>query len=199
VGASVPILEPIAAGDQISVTILARGASSTVDGGGGTLTLRIQQNVAPYDGFGDKLLALKPTWRRYQVKMQAQNPIPAGKATLALQLAGASQTIEIGGIFITKEGNTITGAKYLAQARSGDVAINTAPYEATLKTLRAQLPAGSTLLNDPAVSRWTVSGTTPQIVSSDATGPVGGRAISVLIPKAGEHAYSVTAHAPRCR
>ncbi len=197
VGANIPILEAISEGDQISVTLVARGLSKTVEGGGGRLNMRIQQNGAPYDGFGDKLLLLKPTWRRYQVKMQAQKPLAIGKASLALQFAGDAQTIEIGGVFITKEGNALTGAKFAARQASRGAAINSTPYEAALKTLREQLPSSATLINDPAVSRWTVGGATPQTVSADAkTGPVGGKAISVVIPKAGEQAYSITAHSP---
>jgi endo-1,4-beta-xylanase len=64
----------------------------------------------------------------------------------------------------------------------------------TIDQLRSQLPANARLINDSAVSNWRINGGIPDLVA--ASDPIGGKAVSVVIPKAGDTGYAVTAAAP---
>jgi hypothetical protein len=100
VGASIPITEAIAAGDVLLIAVLARTAPDSSPDGTSKLGIRIQQDEAPYPGFGDNVLTLGPNWRLLQVKTTARSAIPAGKAVLSLHFAAAAQAIEVGQVYV---------------------------------------------------------------------------------------------------
>ncbi len=102
VGASVPITGQINQGDSILVAILARTAPGGTADGTSKLGVRIQLNEAPYNGFGDNVLALAPTWRLLQFKTEALVTIPAGKGVVSLHFGAAAQAIEVGQVYILK-------------------------------------------------------------------------------------------------
>ena len=110
-GASVPLQAAIAQGDRLRIAVLARTVSATTPDGQGKLGIRLQQNAAPYEGFVDKTLAIGPTWRLYQVLTTAPFAIAAGRGQLALHTAGAAQSIEVGPVYILREGLPIEPAK----------------------------------------------------------------------------------------
>ena len=99
-GISVPIKEAIAEGDILIIGVLARTVSADTPDGFGRVTVRVQQNAAPYPGFGENVLRFGPTWKLLQLKTQARMNIAKGQAAIALQLAGAKQTLEIGRVYV---------------------------------------------------------------------------------------------------
>jgi Cellulase (glycosyl hydrolase family 5) len=99
-GAAVPITSAITKGDIMIVAVLARTISADTPNGAGKIGVRVQQNAAPYPGFGDNVLSIGPTWKLLQIKTQAKINIPKGQAAIALQLAGAKQTVEIGRVYV---------------------------------------------------------------------------------------------------
>jgi hypothetical protein len=100
VGAIVPITDAIAEGEIILIAVLARTAPGGPADGASKLGIRVQANEPPYNGFGDNILTLGPTWRLLQIKTQAKSAIPAGKAALALHFGAAAQAIEVGQVFV---------------------------------------------------------------------------------------------------
>jgi hypothetical protein len=103
-GVSIPISEAITEGDVLTVAFVARTISAETDNGAGKIALRVQRNSAPYPGFGDNSLSIGPNWKLYQLRTQARMDIGKGEAAVALQLAGAKQSIEIGPIYVLNAG-----------------------------------------------------------------------------------------------
>jgi hypothetical protein len=99
-GANVPIAGAVTEGDVMLVAVLARAVSAETPDGLGKLGIRVQQNAAPYPGFGEHVLAVGPNWKLFQLKTRATMNIAAGKAAVALHLAGAKQVIEIGRVYV---------------------------------------------------------------------------------------------------
>jgi hypothetical protein len=99
-GASVPVSGEIKQGDQLLVAVLARTISAETPDGRGKLGLRVQQNSAPYPGFGEHVIAVGPNWQLFQLKTRATLDIAAGKAAIGLHLGGAKQVIEVGRVYV---------------------------------------------------------------------------------------------------
>lgn len=135
--ASVPILQEIDRGDTVTVGFWAR----SVEPGSGTLGLRVQRNVDPWPGFADTTLALGPEWKWHEVSATATVDVPKGSGTLVFNLAGASQTIDIGQVIVVK------GASSIAATQSAQPAAVAAEIPEPLRT------AGQ-LINDPGVRNW---------------------------------------------
>jgi hypothetical protein len=100
IGASVAITEEINEDDILLIGVLARTAPGGTADGTSKLGIRVQLNEAPYDGFGDNVLTLGPTWKLLQLKTQATANIAAGKGAVALHFGAAAQAIEVGQIFV---------------------------------------------------------------------------------------------------
>jgi hypothetical protein len=104
-GANVPIGEAVAQGDVLTVAFLARTLSAATPDGIGKITVRVQQNKAPdYPGFGENTMAVGPNWKLYQMRTQAKIDVPKGQGAIALQLAGAKQSLEIGPVYVLNAG-----------------------------------------------------------------------------------------------
>jgi hypothetical protein len=101
---NVDVTEAIAQGDVLNIAILARSVSAETPTGAGTLGLRVQQNEAPYPGFGDNVVAVGPNWKLYQFKTQAKVDIAKGKGVVSLHLGGAKQVIELGQAYVFNAG-----------------------------------------------------------------------------------------------
>ena len=80
----------------------AQQAQPTPDGQG-LLSVRIQKNAAPYDGFLDKQVKVGPNWRLYQFRTQSGMDIAEGTAQLTLHTGAARQEIEIGPVYVIRE------------------------------------------------------------------------------------------------
>jgi hypothetical protein len=102
VGTTMPVTEAIKSGDIIIMAILARTISADTSDGLGRLGVRLQQNNAPYSGFGDHMLPIGPTWKLLQIKTQATIDIPKGQGGLSFHLAGAKQVIEVARAYVIR-------------------------------------------------------------------------------------------------
>lgn len=109
-GASIPLNEEIKDGDVLLVAVLARTLSAATADGQGLLTVRIQKNAAPYDGFLDKQVQVGPNWRLYQFRTQAGLDIAKGAAQLSIHTGGARQEIEIGSVYVIREEAVLTSS-----------------------------------------------------------------------------------------
>ncbi|OYQ31512.1 hypothetical protein CHU95_20420 [Niveispirillum lacus] len=100
IGVSVPLVTAIAADRDITVAFWARTVSADTPDGMGRIGLRMQENAAPYAGFGDGMLSVGPDWKLHQVKMRSSMALDAGKGVLGFQIAGAKQVVEIGQVYV---------------------------------------------------------------------------------------------------
>ena len=98
--ANVQINRPIKSGDTLMIGIVGRTKSAETTDGEGVVTLRVQQDAAGYPGFGDRTLTFGPAWQLKRFTVEADRDIPAGQATLTLQLAGAKQVIDLGRAYV---------------------------------------------------------------------------------------------------
>ena len=99
-GVNVPITGAVKSGHMINVAFWARSDAAETADGKGTVGVRINENKAPYDGFGDQDVAIGSEWYLYEVKMRANMDLKKGDAVVGFQLAGAKQTIEIGQVYV---------------------------------------------------------------------------------------------------
>ncbi len=99
-GANVPVSGEVKQGDVMLVAVLARTVSAETSDGRGRLGIRVQQNSAPYPGFGEHVISVGPNWQLFQLKTRATIDIAAGKAAIALHLGSAKQVIEIGRVYV---------------------------------------------------------------------------------------------------
>jgi hypothetical protein len=103
-GINIPIAEALTQGDVLTIAFVARTISAETDTGAGKVAIRVQHNKPPYNGFGDNVLNLGPNWKVYQLRTQAKIDVPAGEAVVALHLAGAKQSLEIGPVYVVNAG-----------------------------------------------------------------------------------------------
>ena len=102
-GAAVPLRDAIAKGDRLRIAVLARTVAASTPDGQGRLTIRVQQNAAPYGGFADNVLTVGPNWRLYQIGTTASLALAAGTGQFALHTGGAAQTVEVGPVYVLRE------------------------------------------------------------------------------------------------
>lgn len=100
IGVSVPLVAAIVPDRDITVAFWARTVSAETPDGMGRIGLRVQENAAPYSGFGDTMLSVAPDWKLHQVKMRSSMALDPGKGVLGFQIAGAKQVVEIGQVYV---------------------------------------------------------------------------------------------------
>jgi Carbohydrate binding domain len=95
-GMNVPLTGDIKKGDRVQMKLWARATSKD----GAVIHLRLQQNSAPYDGFGD--LSFQPTaqWKLYEFETTASRNLGPKDGVFALQLSAQKQVVEIGQIYL---------------------------------------------------------------------------------------------------
>ncbi|WP_108812058.1 hypothetical protein [Sphingorhabdus sp. Alg231-15] len=103
-GVNVPIRTGITSGNMITVAFWARAVKAETADGSGIVGVRINEDKAPYDGFGDQDIKIASNWKLYEAKMRATMTVAAGQAVAGFQLAGAKQTIEIGQVYVLDMG-----------------------------------------------------------------------------------------------
>ena len=96
-GVNVPIIKDIATGEKVRIYLWARSDDET------DITTRLQQNFAPYDGFGDYKLPVTNEWKLISYEAIANRNLKGGKAALTIQLGEKKQSVEIGQIYVTRE------------------------------------------------------------------------------------------------
>ena len=150
--AFVPLTSKIARGDTVTVGFYARALSADTPDGKGTINVRFQQNARPWPGFGDATVKIGPAWDWHEVTSVANISIPEQDAVVALQLAGAKQTIEIGQTIVIKGAASILGGANAAPAGDSTLAVLAKSVE-----LPPPLKGAGRLIDRPDVRNWTNS------------------------------------------
>ena len=148
---NIPLLDGIASGEQVTIGFYARVVSTERSDGKGVVTVRFQENVAPYAGFGDTAVLIGSEWQWHEVTAKADRRIRKSDALVTLQLAGAKQVLEIGQAIVVKNAATIQTTQASAPAPMLQDA-------AGLEMPDAIRSLGQ-LVNDPANRGWANGGT----------------------------------------
>jgi hypothetical protein len=184
-GTNAPITSSIKSGTDIAVVFYARTISADTSDGLGRIGVRVQQNDAPYSGFGDKTFIIDKEWKLYELSAKSNMAIEKGKGVVGFQLSGAKQVIEIGQTIIVSGATSIT--------KKTAVASQTATTE-----LLPQLQGKGMLINNPANKDWVFYGNagvrsavpTPNIPGT------GGSAMLVKTSASAKNPYDIGASVP---
>jgi hypothetical protein len=185
VGANAPITTSIKTGTDIVVAFYARTVSADTADGNGRIGVRVQQNIAPYSGFGDTTLIIEKEWKLYEVAAKATVSIPRGQAVVGFQLAGAKQVVEIGQTIV------VAGATSLTAKSSKTV-------QSATTDLLPQLQGKGRLINNPSNKDWPVfgAGVTHMAIPSPNIPGTGGTALRVTTSAPAPQPYDIGAAIP---
>lgn len=185
VGANAPITTSIKAGTDIVVAFYARTVSADTSDGKGRIGVRVQQNIAPYSGFGDTTLVIDKDWKLYEVSAKATSSISRGQAVVGFQLAGAKQVLEIGQTIVVAGATSLT-------------AKSTKTVQSATTDLLPQLQGKGRLINNPSNKDWPVygSGATHMTIASPNIPGTGGTALRVTTSAPAAQPYDVGAAIP---
>ncbi len=97
---TLPLNAAIKTDDILIIGVVARTIKADTPDGMGLIGLRVQQDTAPYPGFGDHTIAFGPAWQLKRFMVKADRDIAMGHGGLALHLAGAKQVLQIGRAYV---------------------------------------------------------------------------------------------------
>lgn len=175
----VPLTADIAEGDMVTLGFWARAAEPPQGSENGRVSVRIQQNVDPWPGFGDTQLAILPEWKWYEVSAKASRDISRRDGVLVFQIGGARQTIEIGQTIVVKGADRI-------------VAEGAAPAV----PLPPQLEGKGRLVSQPDSQNWTFFGPEGSATPREDGSIYLGRAVQFVSPAASENMWDIHANVP---
>ncbi|APG62325.1 hypothetical protein LPB140_05380 [Sphingorhabdus lutea] len=184
-GANVPITAAIKKNDDVVIAFYARTISAQTKDGQGIVTVRFQQNAAPYDGFGETKQIIGKEWRLYEISAKSTMNIAKGDAVVGFQLAGAEQIIEIGQTII------LSGTK-TAMPETGP-----RPQSATTALL-PQLEGKGVLITNSANKAWSIfgNGAKHMMVPSPNIPGTGGMAFQMTTMEKAANIYDIGAIVP---
>lgn len=100
VGVNALTNKPVAAGDVLLLGVWARADRLPQGGSVARINIGLQLNEAPYTPMGTRSIEVGPEWKLYFLQADAPRAYNAGQAGASVHLATASQTIDLGPIFI---------------------------------------------------------------------------------------------------
>lgn len=203
IAASVAITKPVAKGDTV---LLAFWARAEVPAEGQTTAIlpgiRLQQTSAPYGAFAQDSAQVDGTWTMIYASGIADQDYGRGSLGVAVHLAAAKQTVDLGPAFVFDLGQGYDQSKlpHNAPVTAAPMVAAAAPtfspeqagakFADDISKLRARLPVPGRLMNDPSASVITSYGPdqTSQLVA--APDVPGRQAMRVTITKDGGDTYA---------
>lgn len=185
-GTNAPIIAAIKRGQTLVVAFYARVLKAETVDGRGKITVRFQQNAAPYPGFGDTALDIGSEWKLYEVSAVANADIAQGLGVVGFQLAGAKQVIQIAQTIVVEGASSISKGAGAAAAKA----------DPATPVLMPQLAGKGALLNDPSTQNWDVFGTGETHQRVPARGLPGDEALQFTISAVGQTAYAAGVSMP---
>lgn len=184
-GANAPISAGIKPNTDIVVAFYARTISAETSDGQARIGVRVQQNEAPYPGFGDTTFVIGKEWKLYELSTKSNVAIAKGKAVVGFQLSGAKQVIEIGQTIVVSGATSLTKKAAVAS-------------QSATTDLLPQLLGKGQLISNPANKDWVFhgSGGVRSTVPSPNIPGTGGSAMLVKTSAPGANAYDVVASIP---
>lgn len=203
VAARMPIKKPIAKGDTVLLAFWAR-AEVPAEGQKTAILpgIRLEQTSAPYGAFAQDSTQVDGTWTMVYASGIADQDYAKGTLEVAVHLAAARQTVDLGPALVFDFGQNYDQSKlpHNALAAAAPMAAPAAPTFspeqagakfADVAKLRARLPVPGRLMNDPSPSVLTSYGPnqTSQLVA--APDVPGGQALRVDVTSGGGETYAV--------
>ena len=145
----IPLLSKIAKGETVTVGFYARALSADTADGKGVVNVRFQQNADPWPGFADAQVKVGPQWEWHEVSGISNINVAKEVAVVALQLAGAKQTVQIGQAIVVKGAPAILGAADPSRQAEAAIAALAESVE-----LPPPLKDAGRLINRPDVRGW---------------------------------------------
>jgi hypothetical protein len=96
VAAQAPVSGAIKKGDVVLLALWARVEEPAAGKQAGDFNVRIQQSAAPYAAVGETALQVGPDWKMYYVSGRSNLDLGPGLSAVAVHLAKARQTVELG-------------------------------------------------------------------------------------------------------
>lgn len=175
----VPLTAPVAKGEVVTFGFWARSAAAPGGRTTGQVSVRIQENVDPWPGFGDTQLTIEPDWKWYEVSATATSDISRRNGVMVLQLGGVRQEIEIGQAIVVKGANRIMGDGARPQA-----------------PLPPQLEGKGQLVSQPDSRSWAFEGAEASRAAREDRSIYLGRAVQFVSPAAAANAWDIQASVP---
>ena len=100
VGAGSVTTKPIRAGDVLLLAVWMRAERLPAGAEVARVNIRLQASTAPYAEIGSADVFVGPEWKMYFAQAVATMDFAPGAAAATIQLAAASQTIDLGPVFI---------------------------------------------------------------------------------------------------
>lgn len=100
IGAGSPTTKPVRAGDVLLLAVWLRAERLPDGESAARVNIRLQGADAPYAEIGSSDVLVGAEWKMYFAQAVAARDFPAGTAAATIQLASASQTIDLGPVFI---------------------------------------------------------------------------------------------------
>lgn len=100
IGANALTNKPISAGDVMLLGVWARAERLPEGALFAQLNIGLQLNAAPYTPMASQNIEVGAEWKLYFLQVDAPRDYEAGQAGAAVHLATASQTIDLGPVFI---------------------------------------------------------------------------------------------------
>jgi hypothetical protein len=100
VGANALTNKPIAVGDVLLLGVWARAERLPQGAPVARINIGLQLNEAPYTPMATRSIEVGPEWKLYFLQADAPRAYNAGQAGASVHLATASQTIDLGPVFI---------------------------------------------------------------------------------------------------
>jgi hypothetical protein len=189
--AFVPLSSKIAKGQTVTIGFYARALSADTDDGKGVIGVRFQQNSDPWPGFGDATIKVGPEWGWHEVSGVSNLDIQKEVAVVALQLAGAKQTIQIGQAIVVEGAPAILGAA--KSQNQADEAI--AALKQSIE-LPPPLKDAGHLIDRPAARDWGNSGPAGSVAQLDDKTIWLGKATRFTVTQKGENRWDVGTSIP---
>jgi hypothetical protein len=186
--AFVPLLSKIAKGDRVTIGFYARALAAETPDGKGVITVRFQQNSDPWPGFGDATVKVGSAWDWHEVSGVSTINIPKEVAVVALQLAGAKQTIEIGQTIVVKGASAIQSS---APAERSAAEVLSAAVE-----LPDPLKGVGRLIDRPELRNWGDSGPAGSFAKRGDTTIWLGKATRYSVAAKGQNRWDVGTSIP---
>ncbi|NJC42506.1 hypothetical protein GGQ87_002801 [Brevundimonas alba] len=103
-GAGSLTTKPVKAGDVMLLAVWLRTERAPEGSGGGRAIVRLQGSAEPYPEIGSAAVTPGGEWKLYFANGVAARDFAPGEMGATVQLAGASQTIDLGPVFILDMG-----------------------------------------------------------------------------------------------
>jgi hypothetical protein len=175
----VPLTADIAVGEVVTFGFWARAETPPEGSSTGNLSVRIQQNVNPWPGFGDTQLTIEPSWKWYEVSAVANTAITRRNGVMVFQVGGVKQEIDIGQTIVIKGADKIIGNGARPQ-----------------EPLPPQIDGKGQLVSQPDNRDWTFFGPETAHAQREDSTIYLGSAVRFTAAEKGANAWDVHANVP---